>query len=238
MARQPAYDPDLGPGFLPAVPHRGAGQRYVVRPEHREWTLAERAVLWPVLYRCDSERAYLRACRELCRLLDRVPVWEPGFHPTAADVSREAVALIERKTVTDALSGYPGRFSVCMENLHRMCRTGCRWTWAERVRFLRPWHRKAGNGQPRVDLASGLMIYLDRGVTADTPAAREYLAAFAANPNMAEIERFDGFDPFAPKFKAHTEVLVRGVLAADTRQAVQAVWSALIDRFDVRGFNV
>lgn len=135
--------------------------RYVARPPARPWTLQENFVLLPVLIPCQSERAYLAAVRFLCATLDREPVFGPNERPDGPRKQTERNSIIERRTVTELLSGLVQNQATFARDLWRVARIDAPLTWAERNKFLRPYAKKAENKQPAIPEAE-LLVLLDR----------------------------------------------------------------------------
>jgi hypothetical protein len=128
----------------PLIPElRGKTGRFSARPEEqRKWSLAEDVVLFPVLLACDSQRAYLEACWFLCDVLDRRPVYAARARPSRERQTNDRVAIIERRTVTETLTGKRADLLPFVRTLYGQLRAGTRFTWAERDRFLKPYYDK------------------------------------------------------------------------------------------------
>lgn len=158
-------------GVFPPSP-RGDG-RYAARRPQRPWTNLEDMVLHPVLLACQSERAYLQACRFLCRVLDREPCFPEGSRPAETRVAASCVSIIERRTITELMSCWPIHFNP--EALGVLgCRSEMPASWAEVARFLRPFREKQKKNTTQIGYEE-LLLVLDRVEVDDYGWLRELL---------------------------------------------------------------
>lgn len=204
--------PDNGFAAFAAFPARPSG-RYAPGTRvgtARPWMATEDLLLWPVLLNCHSERAYLRSCVLLCETLGRVPKF-PDSHPTQQQIVMESVALIERRTVTGALSDRCPELFQLAARIAEPQRMERPLTWAEKVRILKPYHAKPGNGQPRVDWRN-LALLLFRSECRDRAAVDEYLAGLDERPPPSVLE--DLYRP-SPMERAAAVKCVRTILEHD-----------------------
>lgn len=131
--------------------------RYAARNPPRPWTPQEDLVLFPVLLACHSERAYVAACRFLCRTLNREPAFPSGAKPTESQIAASCISIVERRTVTELMTKwYTGFAPDCFGTL--AVRSGEPASWAELARFVRPYQTKRTAGTSAVKPADFLTL--------------------------------------------------------------------------------
>lgn len=219
-------------GLLPDLPTRSEG-RYAARPAPRDWTPAEDLAILPWLLAADSERDYLAACRFLCHVLDRNPIYPGTARPGIETATRDCVALIERRTVTGLLIGRPGWNAFATE-FHTDARDGTALTWAERSRFLKPYHNKIIAGKPHVDYPE-LFTILDRNPKGpDLAVIQAYLEQRTHDPHRREMENFKPAESMVTK-NLYTAIL--GFVLVDKPERRQSFWLDYMNIVDdYRGF--
>lgn len=165
-------------GLIPAAPRHSG--RYAQRPaDQRPWGVAEDLVLWPVLAACGSEFAYREACVFLCKALDREPVYPASAAPDTKTRQNDAVALIERRTVTAVLAGDRPAVARLALKLPAV-RSGHPLTWAECEKLIPQYVRRCTEKKPSVS-EPGLYALLGRTIDGDCDAVGRRMLRCAAS---------------------------------------------------------
>lgn len=165
----------MNDGGLIPPPQRHSG-RYSERPDaQRPWGVTEDLVLWPVLAACGSEYTYRCACLFLCETLGREPVYPASASPDTKTVQDDAVALIERRTVTAVLAGDRPAVTRLAAKLP-YARSGQPLTWAESERLIPAYVRKLVEKKSVVSELD-LFALLARSPGTDGALVRDRIAA-------------------------------------------------------------
>lgn len=189
-----------------------------------KWTAAEELLIWAAVAECRSNNVYRHTCYTLCEMLGR----SPGMGETQTDPVREAVDLIERRTVTagSAKSRLNPDLTPLAVTVFRGRRAGTPLTWAEKVKLLQPHHRHGlTRGEHRT--LEEICLYTDR--PAADPAPRAYLNRLQGlRASKADLE-----DPAGTRVFPSGPVTVGVVRDAVVRPWVESpsgeTWEAVLD---------
>lgn len=136
-----AADDEYLPGFEPA-PRPGKEGRCSVTTAKIPWTDVEELVLFTVLPYCGTRAVYRTTSKFLCDVLGRPPAYPSTARPTDEQRKTDAVALIERRIVTEVFrEDSPGTIKLA-KSLYQGHREGVPITWAEQVKFILPYVKK------------------------------------------------------------------------------------------------
>lgn len=136
-----ADDDEYLPGFEPA-PRPGKEGRYSVTTASKPWDSHEELVLFTVLPYCGTRAVYRTASLFLCRVLGRLPVYPSTARPTDEQRKTDAVALLERRIVTNVFRQDSPATVKLAKDLYQGHRAGLPLTWAEQVEFILPFAKK------------------------------------------------------------------------------------------------